>query len=128
MDKERGPEHYNAILLEEVRSQMELVLEKVTGSEDRLMTAIRELRIEHDQRFDVIEAVLRQHSQILQQHDRQFEKIGQRLDRVETQIVEMRQELSSTRQELSAKIDTTGVRLDHHEQDISLLKQAAGSN
>ena len=80
---------YEGILLEDMQSKFDAVIDHMNGVEVRLTQRMDERFSQHDQRFDTIEAVLREHSRKfgeienkLVDHDRRFDVLETKLDRV----------------------------------------------
>lgn len=106
--------HYNAILIEDLKDQFKFVIEHVSGVEERLTKRMDERFVAHDQRFDIIESVLTQHSKMLQaneerwnQNEERWNQNDFRLDRIET------------------KLDSVIETVKQHHNDIQELKKAA---
>ena len=91
--------HESVIMIESLRSDFKFVIEHMMGVEDRLIKRMDEKFAEHGQRLDVIEGVLRHHSEMHQEHNRKFDLI----------LSEMRP--------ITHKVD-------QHDRDISDLKTA----
>ena len=127
LNKNETIEHYNAVLLEDIKSKMELVIEGMEITKESIHKEVSEFRCETNQRFDMIEGIVREHSGQLQNieatladhgrqladhgrqltdHGRQLTDHGGRLDRIET------------------KVDKIGERLDNHETRITTLETA----
>ena len=127
LNKNEAIEHYNAVLLEDIKSKMELVIEGMEITKESIHKEVSEFRCETNQRFDMIEGIVREHSGQLQNieatladhgrqladhgrqltdHGRQLTDHGGRLDRIET------------------KVDKIGERLDNHETRITTLETA----
>lgn len=51
-------EHYNAVLVEEIRSQVQLVMEIVTNFKSELENKINDLRNEMARRFEIVEGAI----------------------------------------------------------------------
>lgn len=100
-------QHYNAIMLEKVESQMSLVIEHMNGVEQRLIRAMDEKFDSQNQRFDMIEAVLKQHSQKLQVLENKMGNMEHRMDHLEQ------------------KIDKVIEKVEDHDKDIKELKVAS---
>ncbi|MBI4367563.1 MAG: hypothetical protein HY543_12175 [Deltaproteobacteria bacterium] len=105
--------HYHAIVLEEVRSKMDLIAEALAGLRTELKEDIRTLREEFGQRMDTLEMVVRGHSIALQRLDQQ----------IETVRTEFKADMGGMERRLSAKIDGHAGRLDDHEGRIVKLEQ-----
>ncbi len=55
-------DHYNGILLEDMRSQIQLVIEKVMGSEESLRGEMQLMRTDFEGRFQGLEALIKMNS------------------------------------------------------------------
>lgn len=62
-------EHYNAVLIEEIKDQMKQVLEAVDTSIGGVRQELHDFRRETGQRFDTIETILRNHSKDIARTD-----------------------------------------------------------
>ncbi len=112
-------DHRKVILLEDIQTKMELVIEGMESTKESLTKKIGDFEDRVDQRFDMIECVVREHSGQLQNIEKQLADHGkqladhgkllaghgERLDRIET------------------KIDKIGERLDDHEDRIVILEK-----
>jgi chromosome segregation ATPase len=103
LNEEESLMHYNAVMAEELRSQMKLLMETVDGRMSTFEQKIDGLRNEMNARFEIVEAAIKVN--------------GQRITNVEAEIQQMEGRLSK-------KIDTITKRIDNHEDRISPLEQA----
>lgn len=123
--------HYNAILLEDISSKMDQVIEGMESTKQELRAEIGEFREHADHRFAVLEAAVtahtkqihdltsevKTHGKILAEHGAKLDAHGAKLDRFEKNQRQMEERLS-------AKLDTIALRLDNHEGRIVALETA----
>ena len=102
--------HYNAVLLEEVRSQMNTVIETMEVNHTQLNEKIDGVEMRLTDRIEIVETVVKRNSAKLQEHD-------QRFDRLETDV-----------KEIKAKLDDVAGKVDRHDEVITFLKSAATQN
>ncbi len=86
LKKSDSIEHYNAVLLEDIKSKMEQVIEVTETTKESIHKEMNEFREEVNQRFDMVESVVRAHSGQLQNieitlagHGRQLTDHGKQL-------------------------------------------------
>jgi archaellum component FlaC len=97
MKKKSDIAHYNAILIEDLRSEFKIVTEAVIGTRESLETKIESVKQDLEVKIDDLRTELKM-------------EIGDLRENVE---------------ELSEKIDTVMVRVERHEEDISFLKRSS---
>ena len=97
-------QHYNAILIEDLKSEFRFVVEHMSGIEQRLTDRMDKTDAANNERFDNIEAVLKIHSQMLQENSKRWEANEKRMERIET------------------KLDNVIEKVERHDQEISELK------
>lgn len=102
--------HYTAVLVEDLKDQFKFVIEHVSGMEERLIKRMDTRFSEHDARFDVIDMVLKGHSQSLQKIDSRLDGVESRLGKVES------------------KLDHVIKKVERHDDDIRFLKSEAVSH
>ncbi len=73
-------EHYNAVLIESLRADFKFVIEKVEGSETRIMQVMNTRFAEHEEYFRQIMKVLAHHSEMFQKNDQRWEQNDKRWD------------------------------------------------
>lgn len=73
-------EHYNAVLLEDINSKMETVIEYMGSVKNELIQRMDERFDEHDRQFEIIGKVLRHHSERFDAMDKRFDTMDKRFD------------------------------------------------
>lgn len=109
--------HYNAILLEDISSKMDQVIEGMENTKHELRAEIGEFREHVDHRFAILEAAVTAHSKILAERGAQLDSHDTKLDHLEKSLHQMEDRLS-------AKIDKIAVRVDDHEGRIVAVETA----
>ena len=99
--------HQVAVLMEDMDSKFNMVIEKVQGSEERLIRRMDERFAIQNQRFDLVETVLKQHSQ-------KFQILENKMDNMEHRMGNLEQ-----------KIDKVIEKVEDHDKDIKELKIVA---
>lgn len=102
--------HYTAVLVEDLKDQFKFVIEKVEGMEERLILRMDERFAKQDERFDIIESILKEHSQMLQANEERWKQNDARLGRIES------------------KLDKVVDKVEQHDQDIYQLKSITSSH
>lgn len=110
----RTPSHCNAVLLEDIRSKMELVIEGMNTTRSELKCEIGDFRKEVNQRFEIVESAIKHNS----------EKIENVRTELKSEIQDVRTELKDVETRLSGKIDKVGARVDNHEKRITALEDS----
>lgn len=111
-------EHYNAVLIEDLHSKMDFVIEHMNGVETRLSEKMDNIQQENNKRFDNIEGVLQYHSTLLNQNevrwnqnDERWEQAEQRFDRIDERF-----------DRLETKLDKVAEKVEQHDKDIQGIK------
>ena len=134
LNKNETIEHYNAVLLEDIKSKMELVIEGMEITKESIHKEVSEFRCETNQRFDMIEGIVREHSGQLQNieatladHGRQLADHGKQLTDHGRQLTDHGRQLTDhggRLDRIETKVDKIGERLDNHETRITTLETA----
>src|SRR3989338_4710108 len=134
LNKNETIEHYNAVLLEDIKSKMELVIEGMEITKEFIHKEVSEFRCETNQRFDMIEGIVREHSGQLQNieatladHGRQLADHGKQLTDHGRQLTDHGRQLTDhggRLDRIETKVDKIGERLDNHETRITTLETA----
>ena len=134
LNKNETIEHYNAVLLEDIKSKMELVIEGMEITKESIHKEVSEFRCETNQRFDMIEGIVREHSGQLQNieatladHGRQLADHGRQLTDHGRQLTDHGRQLTDhggRLDRIETKVDKIGERLDNHETRITTLETA----
>ncbi|MBU4484250.1 hypothetical protein KKA47_02385 [bacterium] len=124
-------EHYNAILIESLKSEMKGVIEVVEESEAKSEKRDRELLKEMNQRFGTVEAALTHHTHEIK--GLKSEVIGvqteikgltKKVDENTKKIEENTQAIKTIDVHLSGKIDKFSNVLENHESRIATLEES----
>ena len=113
LNKAETIQHYNAVLIEDLKSQFKMVIERSEGAEERTRQFIEELHTKTQERFDNVDLVLRHHSELFEEMDERFNKVDQRFDRLESRVCG-----------LEKKMDEVVEAVQHHEKEIQEIKRA----
>lgn len=113
-DLSQGEEiqHYNAILIEEIRSEMKMVVEHVTTSEERIMARMDERFLEVDQSFDDVRRILSYHTELFRKNDERWQKNDERWQKAEIKL-----------DQIASKLDAVVEKVEKH--DVILKRQTA---
>jgi chromosome segregation ATPase len=138
LNKGEKIEHYNAVLLEDLKSDMKAVIDGMESTKVTLRREMQEFRSEVNQRFDTIEFVVRQHSSDI--NDLKADVGVLKADvgvlkadvgvlktdvsNLNSKIGDLGTRIDSVESNLSEKIDKIGERLDDHETRIAALETA----
>lgn len=147
VEKLRGKEtieHYNAVLLEDIRSKMEQVIEGMEATKDELKKEARHLEQHLTQEIELLKSVVHKHSGTLGIPDDSYVLVGNRIKESNLQIVELRTEIKDMNEglatklvdvkndmnametRLSNKMDAIGTRIDDHEaKPVNIAHKAA---
>lgn len=124
-------EHYNAVLLEEIRSQMELVIEHVDGVESRLQNTIRALDQKMGQEVELLKSVAHEQSSRIEWFQLLWDPFQKQLKEGNLQLAEngkkierMEGNLNSLGEQLLEKVKGKAERVDNHEDRIVALEHA----
>jgi len=119
-------ENYNAVLLEQLKSQMDLVIEGMHGTKESLTRRMDGFEERVNERFDILEAVVRGHSAELQEIRSDMSGVKSEIHGLKSDMGGMKSEvhglksdMKSMEERLSDKIDRIGV---NHEERISALE------
>ncbi len=104
--------HYESILLEDIRSKLELVIEVAQETKQQLELKIDHVKTELTQEILDVKTGLSLVS-------RKVNHLETRFDSLETKVDKMNIDLSE-------KIDRIGLRLDQHDVEIENLKKVQG--
>ena len=111
--------HYNAVMIEELRSQFKFVIEKSESSEGRLRQLIEDLRKENQEDHDDIKLVLRKNSDMFEQVDRRFDILEKKVDGLEQKVESHDRRFES----LEHKFDRLEQKVDGHDLRFDTLEQ-----
>ena len=105
--------HYTAVLVEDLESKFQFVIEHVTDVEERMMKRMDQRFAEQDARFDVIEHILLDHSEILKDHSEILKDHG-----------EILKDHSQSFSSISGLLNQMIQRETDHSSDIKTLQDA----
>lgn len=121
LGKHETIEHYNAVLLEKISSDVKQVIEGAEATRDTLRKEMREFRKEVNERFSMVDFVLGKHSEDINGLKGDVQELKGDVQILKDDVQELRGEMQETRKCLSDKIDKVGegveaneARLDHH--------------
>lgn len=143
-DKRRTSEketvaHYNAVLIEGLKSDFRFVIEGLEGLRSELKQGMNEKFAEVDENFHTIRLVLQSHSrqfekidQRFEQIDHRFEKVNQRFDQIDQRFDQIDQRFEKVDQRFENmdqrfntfefKFDRVAEKVEGHDQAIQYLK------
>ena len=118
-------QHYNAIMIEELRSQFRAVIEHSTSIEQRLVARMDQTDEKTERRFQDIETILKQHSELHRQNlarwdanDKRWDANDKRWDANDKRLEKIEQRLTG----IESKADQTGEKVEAHDHDIQELR------
>ncbi len=141
-------EHYNAVLLEDIRSKMQQVIEGMDSTKTEIKRELGEFRAEANEHFEMLDTVVREHSGQLQNIERQLADQSKQLADQSKQLADHGKQLAGHGKQLAeinhhltnhdrkfdaidkrfdvieTKLDKVGERLDDHEARIINLETA----
>ena len=133
---EKDFQRYNAIMLEQLDSKFNMLVEYITGVKETLIERM-DLRFDqHETRFDIIENILRDHSQRWVENEKRWEQNDRRWKSNESRWEqnEKRWEKNEKRwirteakiDKISAKLDAVAIKVEEHDVDIQRIKKVVG--
>ena len=87
-------EHYNAVMIEDIRSSVKLLSEGMTSLRSELKGEISSLRTEMNGRFDVVEAAIRCNADNIRELQNDMKDVKTSLSRIEPLIDEHEERLT----------------------------------
>ena len=122
-------EHYNSVLLEDIKSKMELVLEGMDVVKSELKKEMHNLDEKLTGEIELLKTVVHKHSVDIEWETRTYRTITNSIKENNLQIVanskkmeeldaDLKVEMHCIEKNLSEKIDKIGERLDDHENRI----------
>lgn len=132
-------QHYNAVLIEDLRSEFKFVVEHVSDVERRLTEKIDDSNTEHRERFKTIEAILKLHTEMLhengerwkrnedrwnqnerrwEQNDKRWEQNDKRWEENDKRWEENERKLTR----IEEKLDHVAEKVERHDHDIQEIK------
>ncbi len=114
--------HYNAVIIEHFNSQMQQVTEGMMSIKEELSNKIDEVQQKTDVRFDIIEAVLREHSKEIKILKTDVTGLKTDVAGLKTDVAGIKDDMRAMETRLSRKIDGNNARLDDHETRITTLE------
>ncbi|MBI2346812.1 MAG: hypothetical protein HYV03_08070 [Deltaproteobacteria bacterium] len=107
-----SPAHYNAILIEEMRSQMQLVIEKVEGVEERLITRMDDRFAKVDDQLQLLTSTTQEHSHRLNRLENKLDQTANKLDQTANKLDQTANKLDQIAHELKHEIAKVDAKLD----------------
>jgi uncharacterized protein (DUF3084 family) len=104
-------QHYNALLIEDLKSDFKFVVEHMNGIEKRLTERMDRTDAANQQRFDTIEAILKLHSQHFQKNEERWQKNEERWQKNEERLGR-----------IETKLDQVVEKVERHDQEIQEIK------
>jgi len=98
---EGSPSHYNAILIEDLKSKMDQVIDGMRMNEERVSREMNEFRSDVKQEFGLVKAAIGKNSDGIK--------------RLDSELKDFKTEVKAMEVRLSDKIDSFGNRLEEHE-------------
>lgn len=105
-------QHYYAVLIEGLRSDFKMLIEKLDGMEARINQRFDETARETEENFKQVGIVLSHHSRLLEQNEQRWENNDKRLDRIETTLARHDKKFD----DIDRKLDTLSETLAEHDQ------------
>ena len=118
LKKSDSIEHYNAVLLEDIKSKMEQVIEVTETTKESIHKEMNEFREEVNQRFDMVESVVRAHSGQLQNIEITLAGHGRQLTDHGKQLTDHGKQLT----EINKHVTEHDTRFDKLETDVKEIK------
>ncbi|GEM_PF-3063488 len=118
-------QHYNAVLIEALKSDFRAVTEGMNGMEVRLVRRMDETDQKNEKRFDDIEAILRLHTHKFEENDKRWESNEKRLDRIDGRLTNVEVRLTGVESRLTnveTKLDLVVDKVEKHDQEIEHFK------
>ncbi len=118
---------YLGAVLEDVRSQNRATIEAVLGQRQETKRLIEDLESRITPRLEVLESVVRDHSQMLHAHGHALESLNQKVDKVDARLGVVEQKVDKVDERLGVvehKVDGIGLKLDT-KADASLEPRVA---
>lgn len=106
-------QHYNAILLEDINSKMELVIEGMEATRTGIQSDMQQMESRLMGKIDLLEAAVTAHSGEINGLKTEVQRLDAKIDRVE--------------RNLSEKIDQQNTRWDGHENRITTLEKVVNA-
>ncbi len=110
-------EHYNAVLLEDIKSKMEFVLEGMDVVKNELKSEMHSLDRKITNEIELLKTVIHKHSSDINWSNNIYKSLNNNIKENNLQITEVGKKLED-------KIDKIGERIDDHETRITTLETA----
>ena len=119
LNKKDTIEHYNAVMLEDIKSGIKLIQEGVDSSHVELKNELHEFRDETRMRLTAVEFAVMKNSKDIKSLDQRFDGLDKKVDSVRT---ELKEDMVKMEKRLSDKIDGIVTHVDDHENRITKLE------
>jgi len=116
-DLNGSPEHYNSVLLEDIKSKMELVIEGMYTIKDELSRKIDETKDELKQDIKLNQLAITKTREDMSAMEC---RLKQEISDVRT---ELKEDMHSMENRLTEKIEGNNTRLKDHDKRISVLEE-----
>ncbi len=120
-------EHYNAILLEDIKSKMELVIEGMQTVETRLTCRMDGMETRLMGEIDMLKLAVTVHSGEIKELRSEVKDIRSEVKDIRSEVKDIKFEMQAVETRLSDKIDKWDTRWDDHEDRITALEKPASS-
>jgi len=117
-------DHRKIILLEDIQAKMEMVIEVTETTKESIHKEMSEFRSEVNQRFDMIENVVRAHSGQLQDIEKQLTGHGRQLTDHGKQLAELKSDVKEIKTTVKHLDEKFTEKVDDHETRITALETA----
>jgi len=114
-------EHYNAILLEDIDSKMQLVIEGMESTKTELNENMKNLEKKMDDRFDVLETVVRQNSKDITVLKQDVSVLKQDVSVLKQDVSTIKHDMNNMDERLSTKIDKLTDMVESHDTQLTML-------
>lgn len=128
-------EHYNAVLLEDIKSKMEFVIEGMESTKQSLKNDMNNLQENMTQEMELMKGVMHKYTEDLDIRSLWINNLKNNVKETNLQIVQTNEKIDKFRAELtttigtsgtelSAKIDKIGEKIDDNDTRITTLETA----
>ena len=125
-------EHYSAVLLGEIRSQLKLVVENAEGSESRLRSDLKTMEGRLGQEVELLKSVIHSHNtkveiayDLVNSFDRRLKEGNLQLAENGKRLTGIEEQLAAMERNLTDKTEAVHDRLDRHDVRITALERCS---
>jgi archaellum component FlaC len=112
------------VLLEHIESQMQVVVEAVSGIRERLDTKLNELEARLSQRIEILEQVVRQNSEDIRKNSEDIRKNSEDIRKNSEDIEALRAEVAQLRRDFEHRAERA--RMDSIEARVTRIEEKLG--